>query len=91
MSPENEYALIKFGFREASKMQHPPPRQGFTDSKTTIGEWAVAHGFAKDLVYGVVSGRIKGTRGSAFAIKQKLLEVQNKTSAAYVAEGEQPD
>lgn len=72
-------------------MQHTPSRQWFTDSKTTIGEWARAHGFAKDLVYGVVSGRLKGNRGSALAIKQKLLEAQSKASAANLGAGAQPE
>ena len=60
-------------------MQIKPSRQWFTDTKTPIGEWALAHGFSKDLVYGVLSGRIKGTRGSSLSIRKKLLEIQSET------------
>ncbi|WP_436180079.1 hypothetical protein [Acidovorax sp. LjRoot66] len=72
-------------------MQVRPSRQWFVDTKTPIGEWAVAHGFAKDLVYGVLSGRIKGTRGSSLKIRDKLLEIQSETAGECMGKCPRPE
>lgn len=48
-------------------------RKWFSETGTTISVWASEHGFSKDLVYSVLSGRIRGTRGEAFQIRKKLL------------------
>lgn len=50
-------------------------RQWFTDTGTTISAWAESHGFSKELVYAVLSGRIRGVRGEAFYVRRKLLEI----------------
>ncbi len=50
-------------------------RQWFTDTGTTICTWAASQGFPKELVYAVLSGRIKGVRGEAFHVRRKLLEI----------------
>lgn len=56
-------------------MQVTASRQWFYDTGTTIAHWAAAHGFSQDLAYAVISGRLKGTRGDAFRIREKLAEM----------------
>jgi gp16 family phage-associated protein len=43
----------------------------FTDGQQ-ISDWAQAHGFNRDLVYGVLAGRTKGQRGEAHRIAVAL-------------------
>lgn len=66
-------------------MATSPTRQWFIERGTTIGDWASRNEFSKDLVYGVLSGRIKGTRGQAYEIRKKLIEAQTRP----VSESEQ--
>ena len=47
----------------------------FAETGTTICAWAESQGFQKELVYAVLSGRIKGVRGEAFHVRRKLLEI----------------
>lgn len=60
-------------------MEASPSRQWFIDTGTTIRKWASENAFQKDLVYGVLSGRIKGTRGESYEILQKLLQSQRES------------
>ena len=57
-------------------------RQWFTDTGTTICIWAANHGFSKELVYAVLSGRIRGVRGEAFHVRRKLLEITGAMESA---------
>ncbi len=57
-------------------------RQWFTDTGTTICTWAASHGFSKELVYAVLSGRIRGVRGEAFHVRRKLLEITGAMESA---------
>lgn len=50
-------------------------KQWFAETGTTICTWAESQGFQKELVYAVLSGRIKGVRGEAFHVRRKLLEL----------------
>jgi len=38
----------------------------------SVAEWARAHGFRRDMVYAVLSGRCKGLRGQSHQIAQHL-------------------
>ena len=57
-------------------MEQSPTRQWFANSGITIGDWAFKNGFPRHMVYAVLSGRLKGTRGNAYAIRMKLIETQ---------------
>lgn len=57
-------------------------RQWFTEAGVTISVWASENGFSRDLVYSVLLGRIKGTRGEAFEIRKKLLELAKAQAAS---------
>lgn len=37
------------------------------------------------MVYAVLSGRLKGTRGNAYAIREKLIETQNNQQTKNIA------
>lgn len=61
----------------------------FDASGTTVTDWAKAHGFPREIVYALLSGRIRGRRGMAHeaavalrlkAIPKPLLEEQGNTA-----------
>lgn len=47
-------------------------RRLFVDNGVSITEWATAHGFRREVVYGVLSGRLRGHRGEAHKIAVAL-------------------
>jgi len=47
-------------------------RGAFADAGLTVSDWADAHGFRRENVYAVLSGRVKGRRGEAHRIAQAL-------------------
>lgn len=47
-------------------------KQQFTQHGVSIREWARARGFSEGLVYSVLSGRNKGTRGESYQIALAL-------------------
>jgi gp16 family phage-associated protein len=63
-------------------------RQWFTDTGTTICTWAASQGFPKELVYAVLSGRIKGVRGEAFHVRRKLLEITGDWASTHDSNSE---
>ena len=51
---------------------HATVRSAFEEQGLTIREWADERGFPPDLVYAVLSGRIKGSRGLSHEIAVSL-------------------
>jgi len=50
----------------------PGIRQAFEDTGVTVSEWASKHGFRRESVYAVLSGRSKARRGEAHRIAVAL-------------------
>jgi len=58
-------------------------RGAFADAGLTVSGWADAHGFRRENVYAVLSGRAKGRRGEAHRIAQALgLKSKNRNALA---------
>lgn len=47
-------------------------RQAFSEAGLVVSDWADAHGFRRESVYAVLSGRSKGRRGEAHRIAVAL-------------------
>ena len=47
-------------------------RQAFSEAGIAVSDWAHAHGFHRESVYAVLSGRSKGRRGEAHRIAVAL-------------------
>ena len=50
----------------------PRIRQAFDDAGVSVSEWAAEHGFRRESVYAVLSGRSKARRGEAHRIAVAL-------------------
>ena len=50
----------------------PGIRQSFEDAGVSVSEWAAQHGFRRESVYAVLSGRSKARRGEAHRIAVAL-------------------
>jgi len=50
----------------------PRIRQAFDEAGVSISEWAIEHGFRRESVYAVLSGRSKARRGEAHRIAVAL-------------------
>lgn len=60
-------------------------RQAFIDAGLAVGEWADTHGFRRESVYAVLSGRSKGHRGQAHKIAVALgLKVASSAAARFL-------
>ena len=62
----------------------PDLRQAFVDAGVSVSEWADHHGFRRESVYAVLSGRSKGRRGEAHRIAVAL-GLKSLPSAARLA------
>jgi len=58
-------------------------REGFVSRGETMTAWAAAHGFRRDLVYSMVSGRLRGRWGTAHRLAIALgLKLEPKPEPA---------
>lgn len=58
--------------QEREELDLVKARAWFSDNGVVITDWARDNEFGRDLVYAVLSGRIKGLRGRAFQVREKL-------------------
>jgi gp16 family phage-associated protein len=57
-------------------------RDRFREDGATVADWADAHGFSRESVYAVLSGRSKGDRGEAHKIAVALGLKRSRTAPA---------
>jgi gp16 family phage-associated protein len=55
-------------------------RDQFREDGATVADWADAHGFSRESVYAVLSGRAKGDRGKAHEIAVALGLKRSRTA-----------
>lgn len=66
-------------------------RQAFSEAGLVVSDWADAHGFRRESVYAVLSGRSKGRRGEAHRIAVALGLKASRPTAPLLASLPQND
>lgn len=66
-------------------------RQAFSEAGLAVSDWADAHGFHRESVYAVLSGRSKGRRGEAHRIAVALGLKASRSAAPLLASLPQND